>query len=324
MNILIIPTFCGLSIPKSGIQNRITHLVMELKKRGDTIFVLESETFFHKCDEKLAKTFKYKDNKILNRELSITRDLNIDFCIKLLSIINRYNIDLIQFSHPSGIIITKFLTKVLRKNISIVYDAQNVESIFVKEVISKNPDFSLFDRKLIPIYVKILEKISCKYLIDHITSVCNEDRLFFMKTYGIDRKKVSTISSGCKIDRLMMDKIILKKETGIDPHKLVIFFHGSFSHPPNKEAFKLIEEYIAPKFETTNAVFVIGGSGVQKFEYRNIKSIGFMENLDKVISMVDIAIVPLKSGGGTKLKMFDYLGNGLPIITRKKELKESI
>jgi glycosyltransferase involved in cell wall biosynthesis len=33
---------------------------------------------------------------------------------------------------------------------------------------------------------------------------------------------------------------------------------------------------------------------------------------------MDIAIVPLSSGAGTKLKVFDYMSVGLPIVTTKK------
>ena len=39
------------------------------------------------------------------------------------------------------------------------------------------------------------------------------------------------------------------------------------------------------------------------------------------MSIVDIAIVPLTTGGGTKLKILDYMSIGLPIVTTKKGIE---
>jgi len=318
MNILIIPSFCGLSNPKNGAQNRISNLVMELK-RHNNIIVLESEKFIDIDDHKLAKIYTYKENKIFRRELVTTRDINIYFIFKLIKILRHEKIDLIQTNHPNGIIILKILT-LLKKYIPIVYDAHNIESIFVKDVIANNTSFSKFNRIFIPLYIKLLEQISCKYFIDYIISVSDKERLIFHEMYKFDEKKISVIPSGCRINNEQnVDIVHLKEELGIAPDKILIFFHGSFSHPPNKEAFKIIEEYLAPKFESnSNVLFVICGSGVGRFEHKNVKSIGFIENLNAIIQIMDIAIVPLKTGGGTKLKIFDYLSNGLPIITTEK------
>ena len=81
---------------------------------------------------------------------------------------------------------------------------------------------------------------------------------------------------------------------------------------------EIIEKYIAPKFRNLKILFLIGGSEVPVFERNNIKSIGFIDNLYEFLSIADMAIVPLLKGGGTKLKLLDYLSVGLPIVTTKK------
>jgi glycosyltransferase involved in cell wall biosynthesis len=320
MNILAIPAFYGLSYPKNGGQNRFFNLIKELKMNGNKIIILESKKFITNEDREWARIYTFNDNKLFNRELPTTKDINIDFIIKMLRVIKDEKIDLIHFSHLSGISAGKLMTKFLTNKIPVVYDAHNVESIFVNDVIANNPGFSKINRILIPLYIKFLEKVVCKYFIDYMTTVSHKDRLFFIKMYGIDGKKVSVIPSGCRINNeLKIDRNNLRYKTGIEPNKIVIFFHGSFHHPPNKAAFKIIMECIAPKFESSsNVLFLIGGSGLPELKHKNVKSLGFIENLNTIIPMVDIAIVPLKTGGGTKLKMFDYLSNGLPIITTKK------
>lgn len=320
MNILAIPSFYGLFFPENGGQNRFSNLLIELKLKGHNIIILESELFFESNDSQFAKIYTFKENKIFSRVLPATRDFNIGFFSKLFQIMQCENIDLIQCSHVSGIFAVNLVLKTLNKKIPIVYDAHNVESEFVREVIGKNRDYSKLNRALIPVYIKILEVISCKYLIDYITCVSSSDQSTFLTLYKLSEKKISVIPSGCRLlDLQNEDRMKVKKEVGFEPDKLIIFFHGSFSHPPNREAFKIIETEIAPKFqEYTNLLFVLGGSGSPKYKSQNIECIGTIDNLNKTIYASDIAIVPLNNGGGTKLKIFDYLSMKLPMITTEK------
>ena len=325
MNILAIPTTNGLSKPISGGQNRFSNLIKECKKRGHKVIALESQHLIDPKDQKLATVYSYKDYRLFNRTLTIFRDVNINFILKMVDILKNKQIDLIQITHPSGILVIKIITKIMQNKIIIIYDAHNVESNFVVETFANNPKYSKLERLIIPKYTKFLEKIVCKYIVDHIISVSDDDRKIFIKKYKLNREKVTVIPSGVHIldlpDKKCEDDV--KRGIGIDSDKIVIFFHGLFSHPSNKDAFKTIENYIAPKFEEIDkkVLFVVGGTDVPKFERVNIKSLGFIEDLYKVMCMADIAIVPLTSGAGTKLKVLDYLGVGLPIVTTKKGIE---
>ena len=328
MNILCIPTSCGLSKPIIGGQNRFSNLIKEFKKRGNKVVVLESQRFMEPRDQRLAKIYTYKSDRFFNRVLSIFRDVDIDFILKMIKILKNEKLDLIQITHPSGILVAKVLTKIMRNKIPIVYDAHNIDSNFAME------NFAIYRSKskskrlimlIIVVYRKFLEKIMCKYIVDHITAVSAEEKEIFIKKYKLNKEKISVIPSGCHILNLPEKKYKkdVKEEIGIDPNRLIIFFHGFFSYLPNKEAFKTIENYIAPKFKEINerVLFVMGGTGVPKFERTNIKSLGFIEDLYKVMSIADIAIVPLTRGAGTKLKVLDYLSVGLPIVTTKKGIE---
>lgn len=325
MNILAIPASYGLFKPISGGQNRFSNLIKGLKENGNNIVVLESQNLMNPHDEKLAKIYSYKDIKLFNRTLIIFRNINLDFILKILKILKREKIDLIQITHPSGISAVKVITKLTRNEIPIIYDAHNVESNFVMETFANNPKYSKLERLIIPLYIKFLEKVICKYIVDHITSVSAEEREIFIKKYKLNKEKVTFVPSGCPILDLPDKKCKndVKENIGIDSDKLIIFFHGLFSHLPNKDAFKTIENYIAPKFEEMGerVLFVVGGTGVPKFERANIKSLGFVENLYSVMSIADIAIVPIIQGAGTKLKVLDYLSTGLPIVTTKKGIE---
>lgn len=318
LTILASSPFCGITRPKSGAQNRFSNLLKQLRNHDNKIIVLESKKFFSEKDRKLGKIYTYRD---IN--LPTMRDFNFHFILNLAKILKVEDVDLIQFSHPSGIFIAKLMTKIMGKEIPIVYDAHNVESDFVVEVIAKNPEYLGIKKRIIPLYIWFLEKFACKYFADHIICVSSRDQKTFIEKYQLEKKKITVIPSGCFLPSLPdIKKECLKKRMGIDSNKLVIFFHGSYSHPPNKEAVTLIKKYIAPKFKGDDKIlFVIGGEGIPKFNQGNIKSLGYIKDLYTTMSIADIAIVPIRRGGGTKLKVLDYLAMGLPIVTTKKGIE---
>ena len=322
MNILAIPTTYGFSKPISGGQNRFSNLIKALKGKDNRIILFESDSTVDKNDENIGKVYSYKDYKLLNRTLTIFREFNLFFIIELIKILRREKIDIIQVSHPSGIFIIKIITIILHNAIPIVYDSHNVESNFIMETFSNNKKYSKMERYFIPKYTEFIEKMICRYVANHIVAVSNEDKNIFIKKYNVKPDKICVIPSGCPISTLPDEKTIvnIKKEIGIGSDKFILFFHGLFSHTPNEEAFELIKNHIAPKFKEIDEkiLFVVGGTDFPKFEEANIVSLGYIEDLYKILSIADMAIVPLKTGAGTKLKVLDYLSIGLPIVTTEK------
>ncbi|NHW88881.1 MAG: glycosyltransferase family 4 protein [Archaeoglobales archaeon] len=55
-----------------------------------------------------------------------------------------------------------------------------------------------------------------------------------------------------------------------------------------------------------------------KFEKDGIK---FLDDIYELLVASDIAIVPILSGSGTRVKIMDYLNVGLPIVTTKKGIE---
>lgn len=320
MNILEISAGYGISKPISGGQSRFVNLITMLKKNGNQLFVLETNETMDLSDNKIAKIYTYNELKILNKSLILFRDFNPSFILKVYVILKNEKVDLIQITYPAGILIIKILIYLMHKQISIIYDAHNVESNYSLEVFRNDPRHSKLERFIIPYYSGLLEKIVCKYLVDHIISVSSDDKNTFLNKYSLSNKKITIIPSGCNISSFYsLNKKEIKLSMGIELDKIVIFFHGLYTHFPNKEGFDIIINYIAPAFEkvSKDVLFVIGGNKLPQFEKGNIKSLGFIENLHNVLSITDIAIVPLIHGAGTKLKIFDYMNAGLPIVSTK-------
>lgn len=322
MNILAIPITHGLFKPNIGAQKRFFHLLKALEC-NNRISVLECEDFA--TDEEIDYNFYYySDMKLFGRNLAILRDYNISFISNFFRLFRKEEIDLIQVTHPSGLLLIKMLMFLLGKRPILIYDAYDVQTNFISELIYHNEDYGRVERYFLMFYIYNLEKIVCKYFVDYIISVSEVERSFFISTYNLNSDRVLVIPSGGEVTDLSVykNKNSIKSKIGLNKDAIVIFFHGAYSHSPNKEAIEIILNIISPNFLTSkNIVFLIGGYEVPVFQGPNIKSIGFIENLDEVLSIVDIAIVPIMRGTGTKIKIFDYMNASLPIITTKKGIE---
>lgn len=320
MNILTIPFSHGYFKPLGGAQNRFSNLINQLSS-DNNIILLESHEFNENQlkTDKIKNIYCFKDIKILGRTLFLFKDLNIGYILAVFKILKDNNIDIIQITHPGGAIIIKVLIKLFRKNTHIIYDSHNVETNFMKDIFQDNPEYSSLEKFVVTNYLSIIEKITFKFVFNHVTCVCENDRDFFIDKYKIKKENITVVPSGCKLPELNKKvRNEIKEELNIHADKVILFFHGLYSHKPNKDAFKLIIEEISENFiDNPDVFFLLGGTGTPKIKKRNLISLGFIEDLDKILSIVDIAIVPLEKGGGTKLKILDYLSYGIPVLTTK-------
>ena len=199
IKILYILFFSGISKPKSGGQNRVSNIINQIIKNDNEVIILEPHDYMDPSDKKFGKIYTYNDLKFFSRIINLSKDFNFKLLKKIWAIIKGDKPDIILTSHPSGIIALKIISIIANKKISIVYDAHNVESDFVKEILTNNDGYSRLEQIIIPLYVSILENIGCKFLVNQITTVSGKDRNRFIKKYKLDPKKVVVVPSGCNI-----------------------------------------------------------------------------------------------------------------------------
>ncbi|MCL0048702.1 glycosyltransferase family 4 protein [Dehalococcoidia bacterium] len=315
--LLVYPFGDALDPKGGGAQNRIFNIATQLSKKNN-IIILEPEWFL--TDKEGYSRLKiYGFNSYIPPFLT---DLNLDFHFRLYRILRKKKIDIIQITFPAGIISAKIITKLLRLKVPVVYDAQSVAGIIIKN--TTNPELPFYKRIGGLICIPLLERFAVKFA-DHITSVSHEDKDLFVKAYSVNPAKITVIPSGTNIlnPNFVEERRKVRKELDIEPRDIIVIFHGIYTYTPNKEAIDLIISYIAPKIGQLygNVKFIIAGKDVPRFEENHIKSLGFVEDIYSLLNVADIAIVPLLRGGGTKLKIFDYMGAGKPIVTTKKGME---
>jgi len=183
----------GLNRPPHGGQNRSFNLIQQLEKHGNDIIVLEPQEFFDLKDLELAKIYTHPNYRVFGRGWNLFKDVDIWFVIKLVQILRREPIDLIVIEHPSGTLAVKLAAALTKTNVPVIYGSHNVDSDFARDVISQVAHFSQLERKIVPPYVTMLEKLTAKYLVNHIIAVSDADKDRFCSKYGLDREKVTAM-----------------------------------------------------------------------------------------------------------------------------------
>ena len=171
--------------------------------------------------------------------------------------------------------------------------------------------------------VRRLEKAALK-VVDDVIAVSMDDKET-MLNMGVDASSISVIPHGVDVQKIQLGKSRRqkwRKTWGLDD-KVVVFFHGTLHYAPNTDAVRFIAENLVPLVEQEpdlNAIqFVITGVNPPRYyEHHRITFTDVVEDLAGHLNMADIFLCPLFDGGGTRLKLLEYLAVGKPILTTRK------
>ena len=100
-----------------------------------------------------------------------------------------------------------------------------------------------------------------------------------------------------------------------------VIFIGNFLHTPNAEGMRWFVQDIMPILVKTRPDIVVNivGQNPPKFLLdsfkENFRILGYVEDLNSLISSASVAIAPLLSGAGVKGKILSSLSAGLPVVT---------
>lgn len=232
--------------------------------------------------------------------------LNFKLWLKTLYVATKEKADILQaeftaFAIP--VIFTKFLTGIPASLVE-----HNIES-------SQLPEVTKLEKRGKKL-VEFVEKLSCK-LCDFVITIIEEDKER-LKALGVDGNKIHVIPHGVELSRYkkLNGKKIRKRYNLKYP---TILFHGALSYKPNRDAIKVIEKKIIPelKKKVNFHTFIIGDSPPE-FNHSNIIFTGTVKNIPDYIDAADVAIVPLKAGGGMRMKILEYFASRKPVISTKK------
>ncbi len=242
-------------------------------------------------------------------EMVLSYALDPYLLVKLLFVCKKENIDIIQCESPIPILPSFAAKKLL--NIPLVCDSHNVETDRVRSMGNVG--------SLYATATELMEKNGCR-VCDSVFTVSETDKKTFM-SWGIAENKFVIIPNSVDLNQFstaengerIRDKYKLRNKT-------VLIFHGDLLYPPNQEAIQIITDTIMPRIveENPSTYTFIVGRNPPKISGANIITTGFVKDLHQYIAAADIAIVPLLKGGGTRIKIIEYMACGKPVVSTTK------
>ncbi len=171
--------------------------------------------------------------------------------------------------------------------------------------------------------IRKMEKVALR-LVDDVIAVSREDK-DLMVEMGVDSNQISIIPHGVnalEIQRAWNRRSKWRRHWKVED-RIVVFFHGTLHYAPNTDAVRFIAESVLPLIEADSSLdsiqFVITGLNPPTYyAHPRILFTGPVEDLAGHLNMADVFVCPLFDGGGTRLKLIEYLAVGQPILTTRK------
>jgi polysaccharide biosynthesis protein PslH len=107
-----------------------------------------------------------------------------------------------------------------------------------------------------------------------------------------------------------------------------LLFVGNLDYPPNRDAVQRMVADILPLLclgEETATLHIAGpGSSDLKRLYEGVSELhwhGYVNNLGPLYRAATIAIVPLRAGGGSRIKILEAMSYGVPVVATAKAVE---
>lgn len=202
------------------------------------------------------------------------------------------------------------------KNIPVVLGQHNIEYKTMRSIGKSLTGLKklifLFDAGRME---KLEDRIYQTKKIDLFTFVSKDDEAFFQSRYP--DKNTLLVPVGVDMEHFTRE---------IQPDRSLMYI-GNMTYPPNEEAVTLFVNEIWPRIlsEVPDAHFYIVGkepsASVRKLMCKNITVTGTVLSVKKYYDCCNLVVLPLKSGGGVKVKLLEALSYGKYVVTTKKGIE---
>jgi len=112
------------------------------------------------------------------------------------------------------------------------------------------------------------------------------------------------------------------QEVRENPQSDMLIFTGSFTYYPNYEAIIWFIENVFPRVQAycpLIKLMITGNQGSRPVPpLANVTLTGFVEDVRPLIARSSISVVPIISGGGTRLKILEAMALHTPVVTTRK------
>ena len=109
-------------------------------------------------------------------------------------------------------------------------------------------------------------------------------------------------------------------ERQVDQKGGALVFIGLQTYEPNIDGSRFLIERVLPILQELRPevrIRIVGRAGpeVRELARPNVEIVGEVENIEAELARADLAVVPLRIGAGTRIKILEALAHRLPIVT---------
>jgi glycosyltransferase involved in cell wall biosynthesis len=198
-----------------------------------------------------------------------------------------------------------------RLGVPFALDAPNVEGERFRSTGSRVWRF-------VSAYERLITRLAASIFV-----VSAEDRERFEHA-GVSQGKLQVVPNGVDPelvhpDRVMGDRI--RAELGIGETTTTLLFFGQLGYAPNRHAVELIHDELLPRLERSGIdyVFVVAGKHGEElrrlYVHPKLRFTGTVETMAPYINAADVVVVPVLSGGGTRLKILESIACATPVVS---------
>ncbi len=168
--------------------------------------------------------------------------------------------------------------------------------------------------------VRRIESFLCRHVQD-VIALSEVDRAHLVEM-GVDPRRITIIPHG--VDLASYDgrpRLDARAAHGIDRERPLLVFHGTLHYGPNTDAVRILAEEILPRLVRRGRdvqAMVCGMGPPRRYASERLVFTDVVDDLASHLRAADVAVVPLLDGGGTRMKILEYMAARLPIVSTRK------
>jgi glycosyltransferase involved in cell wall biosynthesis len=205
---------------------------------------------------------------------------------------------------------------------TVIHFSHNIEWELAARLLNEAQKFSPDETDRIVEALYQIEKAA--FCEADLSFVCSEeDRNAAVTAFGVEPERVIVAPNGadaCEFTPLPeLKKREIKMSLGIPGDRLVAFFVGKRYAPNHTAGLRIIEIARALR-QRSEILFVIGGTVTETLAAEMVESesnIRFAteSEIKPFFQCADIGLNPMESGGGTNVKLFEFMSSGFAVLT---------
>ncbi len=157
--------------------------------------------------------------------------------------------------------------------------------------------------------------------VDDVVAVSLDDRRR-MVAAGVSSERVTVIPHGVDVSTFRGGRAGgVRAQHNIPAQAPLLFFHGTLHYWPNTEAVRFIAERLLPALQQhvpDVRVLVAGMNPPLYYQTEGLHFAGPVDDLADHIAAADVCICPIMAGGGTRMKLLEYMAAGKAIVSTRK------